>query len=281
MESQYEVILTCALKNVDAISKQLRNMGVENFRLYNAKELYEYRRTKPRIISYCHLGDMEDVILYHIFKNFTDIFYVDVGSNDPCVYSVTKFLYDSQMAHGINIDPQKWIIDLTNIERPNDINLCVGLSDKDGELTFFDYGGLGSGNTFESDNKVMASWEERVPVTTLKNICDKYVCNKEITFLKIDVEGYEKQVLLGADFKSYRPLLVVMESTVPNTMIPCYEDWESILLDQGYVFSYMHGVNRYYVRNDCMELDARFRMIDDFDCIYYMYEIYHAEFKNM
>ena len=281
MKEPYEIILTCANKNVESISNQLKHMGITNFRLYDAKALYSFLRSKPRIISYCHSCDMEDVILYHIFKDFEDIFYIDVGSNDPCIYSVTKFLYDSQKAHGINIDPQKWIIDLTNVERHKDINLCIGLGDTDGELIFSDNGGLGAGNTIDVNNKVLSSWEERIPITTLKSICDRYVCGKEISFLKIDVEGYEKQVLLGADFKSYRPLLVVMESTVPNTMIPCYEDWESILLDQGYVFSYMHGVNRYYVRNDCMELDARFRMIDDFDCIYYMYEIYHAEFKNM
>lgn len=281
MEEPYEIILTCANKNIEAISNQLNNMGITNFRLYDAKALYTFLRDKPRIISYCHSCDMEDVILYHIFKDFEDIFYIDVGSNDPCIYSVTKFLYDSQKAHGINIDPQKWIIDLTTVERPRDINLCIGLGDTDRELAFFDNGGIGAGNTIDPNNRVITSWEERIPITTLNKVCDQYVHDKEISFLKIDVEGYEKQVLMGANFETYRPLVIVMESTLPNTMIPCHEGWEHILLDAGYVCSYMHGVNRYYVRDDRMDLDARFRMIDDFDCVYDMYEVYQAEFKHM
>ncbi len=118
-------------------------------------------------------------------------------------------------------------------------------------------------------------------VTTLKKICDKYVRDKEISFLKIDVEGYEKQALMRADLKIYRPLVIVIESMLLNTLIQCCKEWEYILRDHGYICSYMHGANRYYVRNDRMDIDARFRMIDDFDSVYVLYDIYHAEFEHI
>ena len=39
-----------------------------------------------------------------------------------------------------------------------------------------------------------------VNMTTMKKICDKYIKNETIYFLKIDVEGPEKNVILGYDF---------------------------------------------------------------------------------
>lgn len=281
LQEPYEIILTCAKKNIEPISMQLKEMGIHNFKVYNSKELSQSIRSKPRLVSYCQSSDLEDIILYHIFENVHDIFYIDVGSNDPCIYSVTKLLYDMNRAHGINIDPQRHLIDITNKERPLDINLCVGISDREGTMSLYDSGGIGARSTLESSEKLSTSWETVIPVTTLASICDRYVGNQEISFLKIDVEGHEKHVLLGADFKHYRPQLIIMESTLPGTMVPSYDDWEDILLRQGYIFSYMHGVNRYYVRNDRLDLDVRFRMIDDFDCIYNMYEVYQSEFKHM
>ena len=98
-----------------------------------------------------------------------------------------------------------------------------------------------------------------VPITTLKKICDKYISeNQEIAFLKIDVEGLEREVLEGADFTKYRPQVIVMEATLPNTDIPCYDKWEDILIDNGYHFVFTHGVNRYYVADEHKELDSRF-----------------------
>ncbi|MCP4293490.1 MAG: FkbM family methyltransferase, partial [bacterium] len=43
---------------------------------------------------------------------------------------------------------------------------------------------------------------------------DEFV-DTEIDFLKIDVEGGEKNVLLGADYKKYRPRIILIEATIP------------------------------------------------------------------
>ena len=69
---------------------------------------------------------------------------------------------------------------------------------------------------------------------------------QDIHFLKVDVEGFERQVLEGYDFR-VRPWVICMESTKPNTEIPCYEEWEHILIDHGYALKKAHGINRYYV----------------------------------
>ena len=50
---------------------------------------------------------------------------------------------------------------------------------------------------------------------TMSNICKKYVPKgRNVDFCKIDVEGGEKNVLLGYDFINYRPKVFCIESTV-------------------------------------------------------------------
>ena len=45
-----------------------------------------------------------------------------------------------------------------------------------------------------------------INIDTMLNICKKYIPKKEIVqFCKIDVEGRERDVLLGYDFENYRP----------------------------------------------------------------------------
>ena len=97
----------------------------------------------------------------------------------------------------------------------------------------------------------------------MKNICIKYVPkNEEIQFVKIDVEGGERDVLLGYDFENFRPKVFCIESTKPATMIPTYQFWEGILLNNNYSFAYQYSINRYYIDNKETELKKRFNKLN-------------------
>ena len=61
------------------------------------------------------------------------------------------------------------------------------------------------------------------------------------------MEGHEKTVLKSADFSKHRPWVLAIEATLPGTFTPCHEEWESIVLEAGYVFAGAHSINRYYV----------------------------------
>ncbi len=98
--------------------------------------------------------------------------------------------------------------------------------------------------------------------------------DKDISFLKIDVEGMERDVLLGMDFENYRPKILVIESTLPCTEIANYEEWEDIVLTSNYHFAYMHGVNRYYVADEWSELDEKF---EPWEMIAGKYCLLHAD----
>ena len=71
-----------------------------------------------------------------------------------------------------------------------------------------------------------------VPCRSLADICAEHA-PRDIHFLKIDVEGMERSVLEGSDFKHFRPWLLAIEATVPCTYTPCHEEWEHIALDMS------------------------------------------------
>lgn len=254
-----KLVITVNDRNMRAVINKLRANDVTEYVAYY--ELLYGVEVRERITSWCSSQEAEDVILYHIFHDFEDIFYIDVGSNDPLWCSVTKFLYDTKNAHGINIEPLEEHAANTNIERKRDINLCLALGDTEKIAEFYVPMDMDALSTFQKDLLNDVGWYEVRPikVTTLEKVCNQYVPEgQKISFLKIDVEGSEKQVLQGADFRKYRPMIIIMESGPVG-----YRLWEDILTGSQYHFAFSYGVNRYYVADECSDLDERFLPVDE------------------
>jgi FkbM family methyltransferase len=207
----------------------------------------------------------EDYILGYVFKEQKSGFYVDVGANDPDKSSVTKYFYVAGW-RGINIEPIPELVEKLNKSRPEDTNKGVAISDKPGTLTLYKGVGETSGLSTLSP-KIAASHRTKgfeftkinVPVTTLNAVLDEHARDKpEITFLNVDVEGFEKQVLSSIDFKRYRPRVIMAESTAPLTEKATHQVWESILIANGYIFAMGDGLNRYYVHGSQESLLPKF-----------------------
>lgn len=189
--------------------------------------------------------DKEDLILWQILEDVDHGFYIDVGANSPDIYSVTKLFYENGW-NGINIEPLPDMFNKLMARRERDYNLNVGIGARRGKLRMHIEGML---STFSSevvadqhlDNKPTLQVDV-IPLGDVLNASEPTY----IHFCKIDVEGFEKEVLMGMDW-SYRPWVFCMESTKPNTDIPCHEEWEYLLTDHGYKLAYAHGINRYYV----------------------------------
>lgn len=215
-----------------------------------------------RFISYAQ--EFEDLIIYVVMKDYvTNGNYIDVGANDPVRFSVTKVFYDMGW-NGINIEPLEDKCELLMKERPRDVNLCLGVGEADGELKMA-VDGMASSFATDVQSKMGLSEERYITkkITTLQRIVD--IWGKEEThFLKIDVEGFEREVLLGTDFTRFRPWLIVMESTEPGTNIPCHQKWEDILLQNHYSMAFQYGINRYYVADERSFLKSGFEKIVPF-----------------
>ncbi len=202
----------------------------------------------------------EDVLLARLFPRGLTGFYIDVGANDPLHNSITKYFYDLGWK-GINIEPAHEPFERLVTARERDINLNIGLSDKPGTLTFFEFPPeVVAASTFSAtqaewhrDNGI-PSVERTVEVKTLADVCEEHVVGATIDLLSVDVEGLERQVLEGADWSRWRPRVVVVEATQPATTIPTHDQWEHLLLDAGYLFGAFDGLNRYYVRDEDSEL---------------------------
>ena len=206
----------------------------------------------------------EDYILGYVFKDQKNGFYVDVGANDPDDMSVTKYFYLAGW-RGINIEPIPELVEKLNKSRPEDTNKGVAISNKKGELTF--YKGVNASGLSTLSPKIAASHrakgfeftKTRIPVTTLTAVLDEHAKDKpEITFMNVDVEGFEKQVFSSIDFKRYHPRVITAESTAPLTEVATHQVWESILTVNGYIFAMDDGLNRYYVHRSQESLLPKF-----------------------
>jgi FkbM family methyltransferase len=212
------------------------------------------------MISYAQ--NFEDVILARVFGAGYKGFYIDAGAGDPTEESVTKHFYDLGW-NGINVEPEPLYYERLAADRPRDVNLCVALGEVE-ETRVFHHTSLRGISTLSKrfrqqfEERCSCVYEEReVTVTTLAQICKQYVTSP-IDFLKIDVEGWEGEVLRGGDWNTYRPIIVLLEATEPTPYVPAW-DWEPTILGFGYDFVYYDGLNRFYLRSDRQELKHHFQ----------------------
>lgn len=203
---------------------------------------------------------LEDYILFSIFYDVKNGFYIDIGANDPNLCSVTKAFY-LRGWHGINIEPLPDKYKSLQLNRKKDINLNICIGKIEGNGTFYLQRGL---STLIKKYIRKKKKHINIKINTMKNVCRKYVPNnKELQFVKIDVEGGEKEVLLGYDFENYRPKVFCIEATYPCTRIPSHKLWEKILIDNDFSFGYQYKVNRFYFDKRIKGLKERFAQISE------------------
>lgn len=210
------------------VDHEMKLVEIMDRRIFNA----DYNM----FISYSQYG--EDIIIDWIFKkmNKSELFYVDIGAFDPCIHSVTKALYD-RGAKGINVEPQARMCERLKRERNRDITVCCAAGNRKGEEYIY----FSEGNTTLCEEHKMGTRVGKVKCDTLTNILDKNIdVSQTIHILKIDVEGYEKNVIEGIDFSRYKPWIIVVEAVYSD-------DFESLLLENGYIFMQQYDINRYYL----------------------------------
>lgn len=203
---------------------------------------------RPGIVSYAQ--NFEDVMLWRALGHIEKGFYIDIGAHDPVVDSVSKAFYEHGW-RGIHIEAIPTYAEALRKDRPDEMVIEAAVSDLNGQMTFYEIPetGLSTGDADIAYRHLKKNFEVQeltVACTTLAEVF-ALAGDQEIHWLKIDVEGMEKKVLIGWGDAKARPWIVVIESTLPNTQIETHEQWEHLLLERGYRHAYFDGLNRFYV----------------------------------
>ena len=189
------------------------------YKLYLYYNLYvRYKALKKRNT---YSQNQEDLFINNYFKEKNNGFYIDIGCYHPIKYSNTALLYN-QGWQGINIDMNQTSIDLFNILRKRDKNICAAISNTSRETTqYFDH--LFSPiNTLDKKFSVIASkkfsirkhTEKKIYTYKFNQIIQKYnIKIKQIDFINIDVEAHDLEVLEGIDLSLFNAKIVCVEMT--------------------------------------------------------------------
>jgi len=221
------------------------------------------------IVSYAQ--NFEDVILWRALKGVGSGFYIDIGANDPKFDSVSRLFYE-QSWRGVHVEPVSRYAEVLRAARPDEVVIQTAVGASPGVLTFFEVkdSGLSTGNVEiaqQHRSNGCQVVETTVPCLTLGSLLDS--CNQtEVHWLKIDVEGMEKDVIEGWLPSTVRPWIVVIESTKPLSTEPSHESFDHLVVDLGYEMVYFDGLNRFYISVGHKELKQAFgpgpNVFDDF-----------------
>lgn len=160
--------------------------------------------------SYSQCG--EDLFISNYFKKkISKGIYLDIGSYNPIKYNNTYLLYKNGWK-GTNIDLNQTSIDLFNIVRPGDKNICAAISNKIEKVMVYMENIFSPLNTIsfirskELNQKNIKRNSYLVKTKKINNIIkDKF------DFLNIDIEGMDFEVLKSINLTFYNPRLICIE----------------------------------------------------------------------
>lgn len=211
-------------------------------------------------ISYAQ--NLEDVMLWRALKDVEGGFYIDIGAQDPIVDSVSHAFYERGW-RGIHVEPTEQYAEKLRVARPDEQVIQCAISSSKQALSFYEFKDTGLSTASEAiasehQNAGFECKKTEVAVLTLDNLLES-VGNRPVHWLKLDVEGSERDVLSGWISSQNRPWILVIESTKPLSQEETHQDWEDFVLTKGYQYVYGDGLNRFYLSPSHLELSAAFR----------------------
>ena len=171
-------------------------------------------------ISYSQTG--EDLIVDFIFGQIGIVkpTFLDIGAHHPFFINNTFFFY-KKGCHGINIEPDPFLIKAFEEYRPLDKNLNVGIGfTQESQGADFYVMSAKTLNTFSKEEAERYQGygtykiEEilKVPLVPCNQVIEKYFSSIAPNFITIDVEGLDVEILKSFDFERFRPEIFCIET---------------------------------------------------------------------
>lgn len=210
-------------------------------------------------VSYAQ--NFEDVMLWRALKHVENGFYIDIGAQHPVVDSVSLAFYEHGW-RGVHVEPTQQYSNLLRAARPDESVFQLAIGNQNKRLTFFEFEDTGLST---ADAEVARTHqangfkcrETLVPILSLDALLQQ-VGARDIHWLKVDVEGLEKEVLESWESSSSLPWIVVVESTRPRSQERTHQNWEFLLFGKGYSHVYFDGLNQFYISPEHPELAKAF-----------------------
>jgi FkbM family methyltransferase len=194
----------------------------------------------------------------HIFKHFNKNFkgkFLDIGCFHPTRNNNTYKMYKKGW-RGMNIDLNPLSIELFNVARPRDINICTAVSDKIKKVDLFFIGDLDTKNTIERNhakllNKTFLINNSKIKKTKirtrkLEDILKKYDFF-DIDFMNLDIEGHELNVLKNLNFKKIKIKVICIEMINHDRLSKAHNGKIlKILKKNGYILKNKISVNHIF-----------------------------------
>lgn len=168
-------------------------------------------------------------------------FYVDIGAYSPKLFSTTYWFYRHGW-RGINVDPTPGSMEIFRKVRPHDQNIEVAVSGHDGEIKFYCWDKPSPLNTVDPKRAAQLTEElGRSPVELtvsarrLSTLLDLHLPpHQPISFLTVDVEKHDLEVLESNNWQKYRPELLLVECHVAQIEGVIESDTTRFLKRVGY-----------------------------------------------
>lgn len=186
------------------------------YKIYLYYNLYLRHKGFLKRKGYSQWG--EDKIIGEFFKNVNNGIYLDIGCFHPFMYSNTCLLFKKGW-NGINIDINPTSIDLFNIARPQDVNLCTTINYERKIYDVFYDDPLSPVNTIDEKfyknlKKTFFRNEKKIQVESksIDEILKISKINKKINFINIDAEGKDYELLTQIKIDKLNPNLIAIET---------------------------------------------------------------------
>lgn len=216
--------------------------------------------TTPGFDSYSQNG--EDVVLWRALKGVEHGRYIDIGANHPRIDSVSMAFYVHGWS-GITVEPDPQFARLQREQRPRDIAIEAAITTRDEDTTTLhvvDGTGLSTLVDDLADIHLFegrATHDVKVATRRLDRILEEAGWQgKDIHFMSVDTEGSERAVLESLDLAVWRPWVLVIEATAPNSTESTRDQWEELVTGAGYQLCLFDGLSCFYVAQEHAELTA-------------------------
>lgn len=232
----------------------------DKLKIYGPKKFLEYSLDEIRKIVFYRLlngsysQNREDLVIDKLLKNVKRGFYIDIGAYDPYRFSNTYRFYKKGW-NGVNIEPDSNNYLKFVKKRSRDINLNIGIGPKEGKFLFYRFFpdtlstfSEKSVNKYKKEGFKLVN-KVKIPVKKLTYVFSKYCAKREISFMSIDVEGNEIEILKSNNWGRYRPKIICAESYVSsseNKYVKERSKLEKFMESKNYKLVYSNKVNVIY-----------------------------------